>query len=135
MQSKQMDYVIITPARNEEDFITFTLESVTSQTITPEQWIIVDDGSTDGTIDVINRYSLEYPWIKLILRDSQNQARSGGKKVIESFNIGYEHLDVTDFGFIVKLDADLSLPRNYFEEVISLTENREDLEGYEGGYP
>ena len=110
-------YVIITPAHNEESFIRYTLNSVVAQTIQPAQWIIVDDGSNDGTVAVVQVYADVHPWIKIVKNVAPNTHRRGGGKIVRAFLRGYDALDILDFEFIVKLDADLTLPQNYFEEV------------------
>lgn len=110
-------YVIITPANNEENYIKFTLDSVVAQSIHPEQWIIVDDGSTDNTGKIIQEYAKMYNWIKYVKNYPEDKNRKGGGKVIRAFNCGYAAVDNKEFQFIVKLDADLTLPSNYFEEV------------------
>ena len=63
-----MKYVLITPARNEERFITKTLDSMVAQTLLPERWVIVDDGSTDRTAELVQSYSKRFPWIELVQR-------------------------------------------------------------------
>ena len=64
-----MKYVLITPARNEQAFIKRTLDSVVAQTILPERWVIVDDGSTDRTAEIVESYAKRYPWIELVRRE------------------------------------------------------------------
>jgi glycosyltransferase involved in cell wall biosynthesis len=110
-------YVIITPAHNEESYIQFTIESVIKQNILPEQWIIVDDGSTDGTEAIIRSYKDKFPWIKLVTNPTFGDKPEGGGKIVRAFYFGFNTLDISDYEFIVKLDADLSLPNSYFEEV------------------
>jgi glycosyltransferase involved in cell wall biosynthesis len=63
-----MKYVLITPAHNEERFIAKTLDSMIAQTLLPERWIIVDDGSTDRTAEIVGNYVQRYPWIESIQR-------------------------------------------------------------------
>jgi glycosyltransferase involved in cell wall biosynthesis len=63
-----MNYVLITPAHNEEAFIQKTLDSVVAQTLLPERWVIVDDGSTDHTAEIVDSYEKQYAWIELIRR-------------------------------------------------------------------
>ena len=63
-----MKYVLITPARNEERFIAKTLDSMVAQTLLPERWVIVDDGSTDRTAELVQSYSKRFPWIELVQR-------------------------------------------------------------------
>ncbi|MEZ5194853.1 MAG: glycosyltransferase family A protein [Bacteroidales bacterium] len=60
------NYIIISPVRNEEKFVEQTINSVISQTIKPHEWIIVNDGSTDSTKEIVQRYTAKYPWIKLV---------------------------------------------------------------------
>lgn len=132
MKSK-LNYVVITPACNELNYIQFTLDSVVAQTIQPAKWIIVDDGSTDGTGDVVQGYANKYHWIKPVKKSPDEIKRQGGGKVVKVFWLGYEALDILDFEFIVKLDADLTLPQNYFEEVGAAFESDPRI-GMCGGY-
>ena len=128
-----MDYVIITTAKDEAEYIRHTLESVCQQTLKPRQWIIVDDGSTDDTPEIVKEYLNRYDWITLVERDNAHVERMGGGKVVRAFYSGFEAIATHDYDFIVKLDADLSLPRNYFEEVSKAFEN-DDRIGLAGGY-
>ena len=111
------NYVVITPAHNEEEYILYTLDSVVAQTIQPVQWVIVDDGSTDDTSKIIQEYVERYDWIKLIRTNPNEKTRKGGAKVVRAFNHGYDALEIDNYNFIVKLDADLTIPPNYFERV------------------
>ena len=77
-------YVVITPARNEAQFIELTLESMVAQTVRPAKWVIASDGSTDGTDDIVRKYAAEYPWIEL-LRMPERQERHFAGKVL-AFN-------------------------------------------------
>src|SRR5665213_2637034 len=81
-------YVIISPIRDEAKFISRTAESIIGQTIRPSEWIIVDDGSTDETAKIIDRYASEYRWIRAVHRQNRGFRQSGGG-VIEAFNDGY----------------------------------------------
>ena len=110
-------YIIVTPAKNEEKIIEHTLYSVGDQTLLPHQWIIVDDGSTDRTSTIVEKYIKKYPWITLIKNDNYDEKRAGGPKVVRAFYKGYDSISDYDYDFIVKLDADLTLPNNYFETV------------------
>ena len=68
-------YVLITPARNEEAFIEKTIESMIQQTVLPRKWVIVDDGSTDKTPDIVSRYLEQYPWIEMVQRPQRRDAQ------------------------------------------------------------
>ncbi len=106
-------YVLITPARDEEAFIEKTIESVIHQTVLPLKWVIVDDGSTDKTPDIVSRYLAQYPWIELVRRPQRPDRSFAGK--VQAFNAGYERLNGMQYEIIGNLDADISFDRDYFE--------------------
>ena len=110
-------YVLISPCRNEADYMKLTLDSVVSQTVVPDLWVIVDDGSTDKTPQILADYAREYPFIQIITRENRGH-RSVGPGVIEAFYHGYDAIDVSQFDFICKFDLDLDLPSKYFEILI-----------------
>src|SRR3977135_358637 len=90
-----MKYVLITPARNEERFITKTLDSMVAQTLLPERWVIVDDGSTDRTAEVVQSYSKRFPWIELVQRAQRADRSFAGK--VHAFNTGFERVSSLPF--------------------------------------
>lgn len=108
-------YIIITPVRNEEAYIEKTIESVANQTIKPLEWLIINDGSTDSTGQIIDNYSGQYKWITAVHRGDRGYRKAGGG-VIEAFYDGYEKVKENDWDFIVKLDGDLSFGADYFEK-------------------
>ena len=108
-------YVIITPVRDEEQYIEKTISSVTSQTLKPVEWIIVNDGSVDNTGSIIDKYATEYSWIKTVHRSNRGFRKAGGG-VIEALYAGYNVVEFKDWDFIVKLDGDLSFETWYFEK-------------------
>ena len=127
-----MNYVVIIPAYNEEEFVGRTLESLCNQTLIPSHLIVVDDGSSDATPKIVNQYAKKYAWIHLVQKEKSE--RSVGSKVVLAFNAGYESLPSDlDYEFIVKLDADLELPPDYFERVANLFNKYPDC-GICGGY-
>jgi len=105
--------VLITPARNEEALIEKTIESVIKQTVLPFRWVIVDDGSTDRTAEIVKRYLVDYPWIEL-LRRPQRQERTFAAKV-RAFNAGYESIKNLNYEIVGNLDADVSFENDYLE--------------------
>jgi glycosyltransferase involved in cell wall biosynthesis len=111
----QTRYVIITPARDEEAFLKQTIESVISQTVRPAEWVIVNDGSTDRTAEIIEESSRQYPWIRGVHRADRG-FRKSGSGVMEAFIDGYATLSCRDWEFIIKLDGDLSFGPDYFEK-------------------
>jgi biofilm PGA synthesis N-glycosyltransferase PgaC len=108
-----MKYVLITPARNEEKYIEGTIQSVIHQTVLPEAWIIVSDGSTDGTDDIVRKYLGQYPWIQLVRMPERRDRHFAAK--VGCFNAGYEKLGGVSFDVIGNLDADISFESDYIE--------------------
>lgn len=106
-------YCIITPCRNEAKFARRTLDSVTGQSELPACWVIVDDGSTDDTPEILAEYASRFPFIRIIRRTDRGDRKLGGG-VIEAFYTGFDTIDPTAFDFICKLDLDLHLPPRYF---------------------
>ena len=127
------NYVIITPAKNEGKYIENTLESISKQSLLPVKWIIVNDGSTDNTAEIVGKYTNKYPWIKLINNETKHEQRAGGPKIVNAFYVGYNSLSNHDYNFIVKLDADLILPHNYFFNIAKCFEQNTRV-GLCGGY-
>lgn len=131
IQSSPTRYVVITPARDEAQHITETITSMLQQTIRPVEWVIVDDGSTDATPEIIDRLAAEHPWITVVHRRNRG-ARENNVGAIQAFFDGYRALKSQDWEFIVTLDADLSLQADYFDKC--LDEFRRDPElGIGGG--
>jgi biofilm PGA synthesis N-glycosyltransferase PgaC len=105
-------YALITPARNEARFIEATIQSVVSQTALPLKWVVVSDGSTDGTDEIVRRYAAQYPWIEL-LRTAERAERHFGGKVF-AFNAGLARLEGIPYRAIANLDADITFEADYF---------------------
>lgn len=105
-------YVLITPARNEAQFIELTIESVVAQTVRPVRWVIVSDGSTDGTDDVVRKYAADHSWIELVRTPERKERDFAGK--VHAFNAGYKTLHDLDYGVIASLDGDISFDGGYF---------------------
>jgi biofilm PGA synthesis N-glycosyltransferase PgaC len=110
--SQSLKYVVITPARNEARFIELTLKSVTNQTVLPRKWVIVSDGSTDGTDDIVKKYVARHPWIELLRMPERAERHFAGK--VHAFNAGYAKVRDTENDIIVSLDADISFEDDYF---------------------
>jgi biofilm PGA synthesis N-glycosyltransferase PgaC len=108
-----MNYVLITPARNEEAFLEGTLESVVAQTKLPLRWVIVDDGSTDRTADIVEGYVRRYSWIELVRRPQRADRNFAGK--VHAFNAGLARVEALQAELIGNLDADVSLAPDHFE--------------------
>jgi glycosyltransferase involved in cell wall biosynthesis len=106
-----MNYVLITSARNEEKFIGGTIQSVVAQTHLPERWVIVDDGSTDRTAEIVEGYSGDHPWIELVRRPKRLDRNFAAKA--HAVNAGLEHVRSLRFEVLGNLDADVSFEPDY----------------------
>jgi glycosyltransferase involved in cell wall biosynthesis len=124
-------YVIITPARDEEEHIEKTIQSVVAQTLRPVQWIIVNDGSRDRTGAIIDSYAARYEWITAHHRPNRGFREAGGG-VMDTFHDGYKLIKVPHWDFIVKLDADLIFEVDYFKRCFAEFEKDHHL-GVGGG--
>jgi biofilm PGA synthesis N-glycosyltransferase PgaC len=124
-------YVVITPVRDEEEFVGATIESVSRQTVRPTEWVIVNDGSSDGTGEIIDRYAAQFPWIHAVHRSNRGFRKSGGG-VVEAFYDGYRALQSDDWDFVVKLDGDLTFSADYFEKCFAYFHSEPQL-GIGGG--
>lgn len=116
VNTRNLTYVLITPARNEEANIERTIRSVITQTLLPVKWMIVSDGSTDRTDDIVKHYLSQHTWIEL-LRMPEHRDRHFAAKV-NSFNTGYERIKALGYDIIGNLDADISFENDYFEFLI-----------------
>ena len=100
-------YVVVTPVRDEEAYLPFTIESMVRQSVRPVEWVIVDDGSRDGTGKIIAEASRQHPWIRGVRREDRG-FRKWGAGIIEAFYAGFNALTIRDWEFMAKLDGDLS---------------------------
>lgn len=110
--SRKLRLALVTPARNEADFIDETLQSVVGQKVRPEHWVIVSDGSTDGTDEIVKAYSARYTWIELVRLPERKERDFAGK--VKAFNAGYARLTRVDYDVIGNLDADITLDEGCF---------------------
>jgi hypothetical protein len=110
-------YILITPARNEAKFIERTLKSVAAQKAKPVRWVIVDDGSTDGTDEIVSRYTAEHRWIELVQMSKGGERSFSGKA--QAFNAGYARVKGLDYEVVGSLDADISFDEEYFTFLLS----------------
>jgi len=109
-------YVLITPARNEERFIEDTITSLIHQTVLPVKWVIVDDGSTDGTAETVSRYLGSHPWMEMIQMPQRRDRSFAGKAY--AFEAAYERIKGLQYELIGNLDADVSFDKDYFAFLI-----------------
>ncbi len=109
-------YMIVTPARNEDRVIENTIRSVVAQTVKPDKWVIVSDGSTDRTDEIVQDYCGRYAFIELIRSGGDKQRNFGSK--VAAFNAGYKTFAGLEYGFVGNLDADISFAPDYFQNLL-----------------
>lgn len=119
------EYVLITPARNEAALIEKTIQSVIAQTVLPKRWVIVSDGSTDGTNEIVEKYREGRAWIEL-LRLPEHQERNFASKV-NAFRAGYEQIKQLSFDVIGNVDADVSFGGDFFAYLLEKFESMPEL--------
>ena len=106
-------YVLITPARNEEKFIEKLIQAVTNQTVLPAKWVIVNDGSKDGTASIVSNYLPKYHWIELLNLPSHRDRSFAAK--VSAVNAGLERVQDVDYEIVGNLDSDVSFDPDYLE--------------------
>jgi glycosyltransferase involved in cell wall biosynthesis len=112
-----LSYALVTPARNEESFIEGAIRSVASQTVLPKRWIIVSDGSTDRTDEIVRCHVERHPWIEL-LRMPEHRERTFAAKAV-CFNAGYARLKSIHTDLIGNLDADITVEPDYYRFLLA----------------
>jgi len=112
--TKVVPLVIIAPVRDEADLIRLTLDSMVAQTVKPVEWIIVDDGSQDGTADIVREYADKHPFIRLVQRPDRGFRKVGGG-VVAAFKFGITQIEHQEYEYIAKLDGDMSFGPRYLE--------------------
>lgn len=126
-------YLLVSPCRDEAAYIRRTLDTVAAQSVPPARWIVVDDGSTDATPEILAEYAARLPYLQVVRRTDRG-GRSVGPGVIEAFYAGLEGVDLDAFDYLCKLDVDLELPPRYFELLVQRME-REPRLGTSSGKP
>ena len=117
MHDRLPRYVLISPARNEALYIGKTIESVIAQTVHPVKWVIVSDGSTDGTDGVVMKYAAQHDWIELVRQPERTERHFAGK--VNAFNARYARVKDLDYEVIGNLDADISFEKDYCAFLVS----------------
>jgi poly-beta-1,6-N-acetyl-D-glucosamine synthase len=110
-------YILITPARNEAQYIDLTLQSMVAQEYRPLKWVIVSDGSTDGTDDIVRKYAEDNPWIELLRMPERAERHFAGK--VQAFNAGYARAKDLNPDVVGNLDADVSIEPEHFRYLLS----------------
>ncbi len=116
---KETEYVLVTPARNEEAYIEHTIEAVVSQTILPQNWVIVSDGSVDRTDAIVALHARRHSFIRLLrVGEPAKLGRKDFGSKVRAFRAGYEQLNGTRYQFVGNLDADITFGPSYFGQLL-----------------
>lgn len=133
MNKQKHRIVIISPVRDEEDYLAGTIRSLLNQTVKPVEWIVVDDGSTDRTAEIVKEAAVENEWIHLESKPDRG-ARAVGPGVVEAFYFGYDRIRTKDYDFICKMDGDIEFNSKYFETLLNFFDRDSSL-GAASGKP
>lgn len=125
-------FVLVTPAKDEEENLPTVIQSVINQQRIPDLWVIVDDGSSDSTADIANEFSTEYEWIQTVeINRNKNEYNSelGYAKVVSNgIQYIYDIVEIpNEIELIGLLDADIILEGNYFSNLIKICEEDSDI--------
>ena len=131
MSAVAKKYVLVTAAYNEEAYIGRTIESIVGQTLLPRRWVIVSDGSTDRTDDIVQKHAAKYPFIRFV-RIQEKHTRNFGAQVM-AINRGFEQLRDVDYDFIANVDSDLSFEPTYYSRLLQKFDEDPKL-GLAGGF-
>lgn len=123
--SGHLAYVLVTPARNEEALIEKTIQSVIAQTVWPLKWVIVNDGSTDFTGEIVSRYAAKHDWMDMVTLPAHRDRSFAGK--VHAFNAGFEKVKNLDYEVVGNLDSDVSFDPDYCEFLLSKFAEDESL--------
>jgi glycosyltransferase involved in cell wall biosynthesis len=125
------NYVIIMPTRDEQRHLQQTIDCIAAQTVLPREVMIVDDGSSDLTGEIADAAANRLPWVRVVHRQDRGE-RKLGAGVIDAFYEGYRALVTRDYSYICKMDADVTLDRSYFQNVMAKMELNPKLGGASG---
>jgi glycosyltransferase involved in cell wall biosynthesis len=130
-ESPIVPLAVISPVRDEAKYVRNTLDAMLAQTVRPQEWLFVDDGSKDETRPIIESYARKHPWIRVVSRENRG-FRQLGSGVIAAFDFGRERLAGQDYRYIAKLDGDMSFPPRYLEVMIERLEREPTLAAVSG---
>ena len=126
MKKYDRKYVVISPVRNEEGYVSGTIKSMINQTLQTTEFLLIDDGSTDRTAEIIKDAAKDHPWIHYECRPDRGE-RKVGPGVVEAFYDGYKALWTREYDYIIKMDGDLTFDSKYFETLLGKFEEDPNL--------
>jgi biofilm PGA synthesis N-glycosyltransferase PgaC len=128
--------LLITPARDEASHLERTIRAVAAQTRRPDLWLIVDDGSTDATPRILERWAAELPFLRVVRAPADTKNDGSDRLAVaaeaRAFNWALSTIDSGEFSHLGKLDADIELPPEYYERLLESFDQEPRL-GVAGG--
>lgn len=121
MKTNKNRYVVISPVRDEAEFLPKVIRAMETQTIQPQEWVVVDDGSTDGTWELLEAAAARNPWMNIVRKPDRGE-RSVGPGVVEAFYYGHERMRSTEYDYIAKMDGDIEFSSEYVETLLGYFE-------------
>src|ERR1700730_11946147 len=115
-------YLLISPCRDEAQYLRRTLDSVAAQSVRPALGVVVEDGANDEPPAILRNYVTRLPYLRVVQRTDRGR-RQVGPGVVEAFYAGLETVRLEDFDYLCKLDMDLVLPVRYFELLMQRMES------------
>jgi biofilm PGA synthesis N-glycosyltransferase PgaC len=129
MPTQGKRFALITPVRDEAKFIGAMIESIMNQSIRPEKWVIVDDGSRDETPEIISQYAAEYRAIDLVRLPERDVRLPGGETAVSQ---ALRRIVLSDYDFLARFDADLAFEQDYMKRILEEFDKDPEL-GIAGG--
>ena len=123
--------MVITAARNEEQFVPETIKSMLSQTLRPLQWVIVDDGSYDSTPDILKALRETNDWVVTVSRADRGYDQRGFG-IAEALHDGIAAVSADEYEYLAIVDADVRFDEQFFERLLAVFDREPDL-GMAGG--
>jgi poly-beta-1,6-N-acetyl-D-glucosamine synthase len=128
--------LLITPARDEAAHLAGTIRAVAAQTRQPDLWLVIDDGSSDGTAEILQSLAAELPFMRVLQAPEQEGDPAADRLTLaaeaRAFNAALATVELTEFTHVGKLDADVELPPEYFERLLAEFDEDPEL-GIAGG--
>ncbi len=113
--ARRARYALITPVRDEEKYVGTMINSILAQQIPPAKWVIVDDGSTDGTAAILDSYARRFGFIELIRLPMRDRRMAGGEGAIPT---ALRKVNLSEFDFLMRFDADLVFRADYIASLL-----------------
>ena len=123
-------YVLITSAHNEAELIENTIKSILNQQLKPVEWIIIDDGSSDNTSEIVKKIATGNSFIKLFYKKPDPRRDFSSK--VNAIHLAVSKITSQDYEYLGILDADITFDSSYYSSVISKFKNNKRL-GIVGG--